>query len=91
MSHESNPVLAALPNVLRAARLKAGLSQSALCERMGISEPNNISGWENGHRTPNCDTLLRFAEGTGIPLWKLIRQAERVAALQQQAPNGKVA
>src|SRR5579863_164233 len=46
------------------ARLRAGLSQAELAERMGTSQ-STIARLENGHRLPSTKTLLRYAEATG--------------------------
>jgi phage-related protein/DNA-binding XRE family transcriptional regulator len=46
------------------ARLRAGLSQAELAERMGTSQ-STIARLENGHSLPSTKTLLRYAEATG--------------------------
>jgi predicted transcriptional regulator len=46
------------------ARLRAGLSQSDLAERMGTSQ-STIARLESGMSLPSTKTLLRFAEATG--------------------------
>jgi ribosome-binding protein aMBF1 (putative translation factor) len=46
------------------ARLRAGLSQAELAERMGTSQ-STIARLENGHTLPGTKTLLRYAEATG--------------------------
>src|SRR5712672_551378 len=46
------------------ARLRAGLSQAELAERMGTSQ-STIARLENGHTLPSTKTLLRYAEATG--------------------------
>lgn len=45
------------------ARLRAGLSQSELAERMGTSQ-SAIARLESGQTLPSTKTLLRFAEAT---------------------------
>jgi predicted transcriptional regulator len=49
---------------LTRARLRAGLSQAELAERMGTSQ-SAIARLENGKSLPSVATLLRFAEATG--------------------------
>lgn len=46
------------------ARLRAGLSQEQLAERMGTSQ-SAIARLEGGQSLPSAKTLLRFAEATG--------------------------
>jgi ribosome-binding protein aMBF1 (putative translation factor) len=46
------------------ARLRAGLSQAELAERMGTSQ-STIARLESGHTLPSTKTLLRFAKATG--------------------------
>ena len=46
------------------ARLRAGLSQSELADRMGTSQ-STIARLESGQTLPSTKTLLRYAEATG--------------------------
>jgi len=46
------------------ARVRAGLSQAELAERMGTSQ-SAIARLESGQTLPSTKTLLRFAEATG--------------------------
>jgi len=46
------------------ARLRAGLSQVELAERMGTSQ-SAIARLESGRTLPSAKTLIRFAEATG--------------------------
>jgi ribosome-binding protein aMBF1 (putative translation factor) len=46
------------------ARLRAGLSQSELADRMGTSQ-STIARLESGQTLPSTKTLLRFAKATG--------------------------
>jgi len=45
------------------ARLRAGISQTELAERMGTSQ-SAIARLESGQTLPSTKTLLRFAEAT---------------------------
>jgi transcriptional regulator with XRE-family HTH domain len=57
--------------MLKATREKAGLSQAALAERAGMSV-RNIQNWEQGHRTPRAQVLLRLARAVGVPVEQLL-------------------
>jgi len=46
------------------ARLRAGLSQAELAERMSTSQ-STIARLESGQALPSTKTLLRFAQATG--------------------------
>jgi ribosome-binding protein aMBF1 (putative translation factor) len=54
----------AIASELIRARLRAGLSQAELAERMGTSQ-SAIARLESGRTLPSAKTLLRFAEATG--------------------------
>lgn len=51
--------------LLRTARARAGLTQSALAERAGTSAPT-ISAYEHGSRHPRADVLLRLLAALGV-------------------------
>lgn len=50
---------------LRAARIRAGMSQSDLEEISGIPKAR-LSRYENGHVAPSIQTLARLAKGLGV-------------------------
>jgi len=52
---------------LTKARLRAGLSQAELAQRMGTSQ-SAIARMENGRSLPSMTTILRLAEATGSRL-----------------------
>jgi len=52
---------------IRAARLEAGLTQEALAEKMGTSQPQ-IARLEAGQTSAKVETLARVVDATGIPL-----------------------
>ena len=49
---------------IKKARLAAGLSQSELAKRMGIST-NGVCQWEKGRRAPKVETVYKIAECIG--------------------------
>lgn len=49
-----------LPKKLKAQRIKYGLSQKNVAEKLGVS-PSIISGYETGERTPSVDALLSLS------------------------------
>lgn len=86
--------------LVREARLRAGLSQAALAERVGRRQ-QVISRWEQGRSQPSLETLREVARACGLDLdlqlarrddsyAPLVEQrlaltpAERVAAMQQR-------
>jgi len=54
-------------DLLRLARVKAGLTQSALAEKAGVAQ-TLISAYENGRRQPTIPTLVRLLEAAGFEL-----------------------
>ena len=66
---------------IRAARLAAGLSQSALARRAQVSQPN-LSAYENGRRAPSPDVLDRITRALrGRPSVRLAQNRDAVCAL----------
>lgn len=49
-----------LPERLRKLRMKYGLSQKQVAERLGIS-PSIVSGYETGERTPSTEVILSLS------------------------------
>ncbi|MFG2722729.1 helix-turn-helix domain-containing protein [Streptomyces sp. NPDC048416] len=58
---------------IRAARLRANLTQEQVGGRTGIDRAtyNRI---EQGHASPLLDSLIRIADAIGVPLADLVRQ-----------------
>jgi transcriptional regulator with XRE-family HTH domain len=54
-------------DLLRLARVKAGLTQAVLAERAGVAQ-TLISAYENGRRQPTLPTLMRLLEAAGFDL-----------------------
>lgn len=54
-------------NLLREARLRAGLSQTELARRIGKA-PSAISRWERGHVEPSLERLRAIIRATGHDL-----------------------
>lgn len=65
---------------LKAARLRAGLTQSALGRQMRIS-PAWISHLENGNRLPSAGMLVRLADALGVSTDYLLGRTKRPAAM----------
>lgn len=63
----SRTIAARLGERLRALRLRAGLTQQDLADRVGISPPE-ISKYELARRTPSLESLASLADGLGLPL-----------------------
>lgn len=53
--------------LLREARRRAGISQSELARRCGVSRPT-VNAYERGRREPGADALARLLEGAGLRL-----------------------
>ena len=79
MAHP-NPI----PDRLKAARTKAGITQKELGIRIGM-EPGSASGrmnhYEKGRHTPDIDTLKRMADELGVPINYFFCENETTAEL----------
>lgn len=53
--------------LLKSARLRAGLSQHAFADLVGIAQPT-LSAYESGRRQPTLPTLLRMVAKAGLEL-----------------------
>jgi transcriptional regulator with XRE-family HTH domain len=62
--------------ILREARIKRGISMTALGVKTGLSQ-QAISYVEREMRMPNLDTLLRITAALGINLGDVINQASK--------------
>jgi transcriptional regulator with XRE-family HTH domain len=60
-------------------RIKAGLSQAALAERMGADRAY-VSGLELGQRNPTIVTLWHISEALGVTLQSFFKEAKSRAS-----------
>ena len=75
MQDKNKNNLPTLGKRLRSVREQAGISQSALAERLGFSKAAVISRFERGERLPSVDILIKLAELYHIDLhWLLTGQ-----------------
>lgn len=85
MAHP-NPI----PDRLKAARTKAGITQKELGIRIGM-EPSSASGrmnhYEKGRHTPDIDTLKRMADELGVPINYFFCESETTAELARLIAN----
>lgn len=66
---------------IRAERLAAGMSQSALARAAGVSQPN-LSAYENNRRTPSPDVLERITRAlAGRPSERVEQHRDSIRAL----------
>ncbi len=54
------------PELLRELRGKAGLYQSEVAKKAGLSV-RSIQNWEQGHRGPSAQGVFVLSEGLGVP------------------------
>jgi transcriptional regulator with XRE-family HTH domain len=81
-------------NLLREARLRAGLTQEALAQRAGTNRPQ-IARWEAGGMAPSLETLLDLIRACGfdlplelVPLEPV--EDEQLRLLQQLSPERRL-
>ena len=66
-------------HLLRAARVRAGLTQAELARRAGTSQPV-ISAYEHGRRDPTVQTLARLLAAAGADLVLRAPEAARATS-----------
>lgn len=62
-------------NRIREARKQAGIKQTDLCARLGISQ-SALSGWENGKYEPGSSGWLGLSEALGVSVGYLMGVTE---------------
>ena len=70
-------------------RLRAGLTQSELAEKLGIPY-QSIGQWERGLRSPKIETLQKIADALNVSLGMLTipeKEAQRIASKIGVDPN----
>lgn len=69
--------------LLRGARLRAGLSQRQLAERAGVAQ-SVISMYESGRRQPSLPTLLALLRGAGFEIDLKLKEASPRISLRDR-------
>ena len=64
---EGDPPRVRFGRRVRELREAAGLLQSTVADRAGVSGPY-LSGVENGHRNPTLDVIAALADALGVPI-----------------------
>ena len=59
---------------IRAARLRANLTQEQVADRAGGLDRATYNRIEQGHSSPLLDTLILIADAIGVPLSDLVRE-----------------
>jgi transcriptional regulator with XRE-family HTH domain len=76
----------AFPELLRKLREKAGLSQSGMAKKAGLSV-RSIQNWEQGHRGPSAQGIIALAQGLEVSaeaLLAALRRADRKKGKSRQ-------
>ena len=60
---KSSPSVAG--SLILAARLKSGLTQRELADRLGVSQPT-VAAYETGRRQPTVPTLMKWLAAAGL-------------------------
>ena len=68
--------------LIRKARMKAGLTQKELADALGISYVG-VSQWENNVRNPKFETLKRIAYALKVPLSSLLPMDELILSARR--------
>ena len=81
-------------NLIREARMRAGLTQNQLGERIGKATVQ-IGRWETGAVAPTVDTLLAIVRACGFDIPLMLQAYEpmddrKLVALQRRSPEQRV-
>jgi transcriptional regulator with XRE-family HTH domain len=86
----SEAELQAFRQRLRRARVKEGLSQEALAERVGVTA-RTVINWETGVNSPELAKIPKIAAATGVkPAWFFAGEDEEPDPLDSAEVNGKL-
>ena len=66
-------------------RAQAGLTQEVAAERIGITQ-ESLSQLERNRRQPYMPTLVKLAEGYGVPIEELLAEQEEPALPKAELP-----
>lgn len=69
----------ALGDAIRSLRQARDLTQEALADRTGLTA-NYVGDCERGERNPSVRALWQLADGLGVPVSELMREAEKHGA-----------
>ena len=71
---------------LQELRLRCGMSQDALADKLGVSR-QAVSKWERDEATPDLDKIIKLSELYGISLDALLKEEPQPAKTQQTPPH----
>lgn len=71
---------------LQELRLRHGMSQDALADKLGVSR-QAVSKWERDEATPDLDKIIKLSELYGISLDALLKEEPQPAKTQQTPPH----
>jgi ribosome-binding protein aMBF1 (putative translation factor) len=77
MSKSQSTISDAFSRVVKKHREKCGLSRAGLAEKAGLHQ-TYIGLLEREKRRPNLDTAKAISNALGLPLAKLIAEAEKI-------------
>ena len=72
---QDDPVRRSLGEAIKAHRIRCGMSQELLAERLGVSR-QAVSKWETGAAEPSTSNLLALAKVFDIPPEQLLREIQ---------------
>src|SRR5947209_8743036 len=75
-------------DALQRLREQAGLSQSRLADRAGVSV-RSIQNWEQGHRGPSASVVLTLAQALSVPVERLLSELKDTGKPKHPKPRGR--
>lgn len=69
---------------IREARIRGGLTQKQVAERLGLNSYQSVAQWESGKRNPKINTLLKLAEILGYDILDIQIPEEKELTPEEQ-------
>jgi transcriptional regulator with XRE-family HTH domain len=89
MARVSSDFSGAFSEVVKAHRLKRGLSLAGLAERCGLHQ-TYIGLWERGKRSPNLDTISALSVGLELSVSTLMADTEKLLKSPHRQPPKRI-
>jgi len=81
--HKDRELLIAVGEEVRDHRMRLGLSQRQLAERMGLSASGTISNVETAAHAATLDNFVRVCEALEVPAWVVLQAAMGAVVVRQ--------
>ncbi|MBS1263794.1 MAG: DNA gyrase subunit B [Methanonatronarchaeales archaeon] len=74
---------------LKAAREEGGLTQSDVCEAVGVKQPITVSHWEGGINRPSLENFEAYCDAVGVPFDDVANEIEVKSSQLEEKWSGE--